>query len=137
MVKTSKCADCGKRLTISAVKCAKCGSPVKMSTVPSNKSDTTLEKKGVMWAYITGTLFIVTGLGAFQIGILPALLLIFGGVLALPLVRVGLVKMSGFATDKPLIIASTVLIIFGVISYTSSVKSDRLDKIAADTSVNE
>lgn len=134
MPHTSKCSQCNKRLTINATNCSKCGTPAQ-SLAPT--IDPQQEKKSTIWAYVTGTLFTITGLGAFQIGILPAVMLIIGGILVLPFVRASLLKASGFATDKPFIIASTVLIIFGIMGYISAVKSDRVENMEKVAIVNE
>ena len=137
-----KCASCGKKIKANAVTCPKCQIPIASAVksvhkTPADIATKKAERKGAIWAYITGTLFIITGLGAFQISLLSALMLIFGGILALPFVRAGLVKLSGFSTDKFLIVASAVLIISGVIGYTSSVKNDRLDSMASDTAISD
>ncbi len=134
MSNKTNCASCGKRINTNATMCPKCRGAAKVVAEPVDKK---AERKGTLWAYITGTLFILTGLGAFQISLLSALMLTFGGILALPFVRVGLVKISGFSTDKFLVIASAVLIIFGVIGYTSSVKNERLESMDSDTTINE
>ncbi|MDN5565812.1 MAG: zinc ribbon domain-containing protein [Psychrobacter sp.] len=130
----TECASCGKRINANATLCPKCGGVAK---VVAPLVDKKAERKGALWAYITGTLFIITGLGAFQIGMISAIMLILGGTLALPFVRAGLVKLSGFKTDKFLVIISAILIIGGVIGYTSSVKSDRLDRIESTAAASE
>ncbi len=129
MANPTKCVSCGKKITANATKCPKCQTPV-----PSNAliADKKAERKGALWAYLTGTLFIITGLGAFGISVISAIMLILGGALALPFVRAGLVKMSGFKTDKFLVILSAILIIGGVIGYTSSVKNDRLERVESE-----
>ena len=144
MANLIKCARCGEKIKANAVTCPKCHAPVASKAKAVNKipADNTLdnkkaERKGALWAYITGTLFIITGLGAFQISLLSALMLILGGVFALPFVRAGLVKLSGFRSDRFLVIASAILIIFGIMGYTSSVKNDRLESMESDTTINE
>lgn len=134
MANPTKCVSCGKKITANATKCPKCQTPV-----PSNAliADKKAERKGALWAYLTGTLFIITGLGAFGISVISAIMLILGGALALPFVRAGLVKMSGFKTDKFLVILSAILIIGGVIGYTSSVKNDRLERVENTAAVSE
>ena len=134
MTNPTQCVSCGKKITANVTKCPKCQTPVPSNALIADKKS---ERKGTLWAYLTGTLFIITGLGAFQIGIIPAIMLILGGALALPFVRAGLVKLSGFKTDQFLVIVSAILIIGGVIGYTSSVKSDRLDRIENTTVVSE
>ena len=129
MANPTKCLSCGKKITANATKCPKCQTSVPNDTLVADKK---AERKGALWAYLTGTLFIITGLGAFQIGIISAIMLILGGALALPFVRAGLVKMSGFKTDKFLVILSAILIIGGVIGYTSSVKNDRLERVESE-----
>lgn len=130
----TECASCGKRINTNATICPKCGGAAKVVAKPVDKK---AERKGTIWAYLTGTLFILTGLGAFQIGMISAIMLILGGALALPFVRTGLVKLSGFKTDRFLVIVSAILIIGGVIGYTSSVKSDRLEGVEGDVMVDE
>lgn len=124
-----KCTGCGKRLNNSVTMCPKCHGAVKLVAQPNDKS---AERKSTIWAYVTGLLFILTGLGAFQIGLLPAVTLTLGGILVLPFIRAALVRMSGFATDKPFIILSTILIICGAISYVYTVKGDRLERIESE-----
>ena len=136
MANPINCASCGKKLTAKAITCPKCRTPVSSAT-DNPLASTKPDKKGTLWAYVTGTLFIITGLGAFQISLLSALMLILGGVFALPFVRAGLVKLTGFSNDKFLIIASAVLIIVGTIGYTSSVKSDRLASVESDSNNSE
>ncbi|WP_350561148.1 hypothetical protein [Psychrobacter sp. CAL346-MNA-CIBAN-0220] len=126
MANLIKCSDCGKKISATAIVCPKCSASVQHSI---EQADRKAENKSTIWAYATGILFIITGLGAFQISISSALMLIIGGTLALPLVRKGLVKHNLFPTDRPLIMASAAMIIFGVIGYTSAVKSDRLKNI--------
>ena len=134
MANKTECMSCGKRINANATICPKCGG---MTKVVAAAVDNKAERKGAIWAYLTGTLFIITGLGAFQIGTLSAIMLIFGGALILPFVRAALVKMSGFKTDKFLVILSTILIIGGVIGYISSVKSDRLERTEGNVMVDE
>ena len=126
MANKINCASCNKRINANAKICPKCGGATKViAPLVAKKS----ERKGTLWAYLTGTLFIITGFGAFQIGVISAIMLIFGGALALPIVRAGLVKLSGFKTDRFLVIVSAILIIGGVIGYTSSVKNERLARM--------
>ena len=134
MANKTECASCGKRINVNATICPKCGGAAKVVAPPVDKK---AERKGALWAYITGTLFIITGLGAFQIGMISAIMLIFGGALALPFVRAGLVKLSGFKTDRFLVILSAILIIGGAIGYISSVKNDRLDRIENTAAASE
>lgn len=134
MANPTKCLSCGKKITANVSKCPKCQTPVPSNTLVADKK---AERKGALWAYLTGTLFIITGLGAFQIGIISAIMLILGGALALPIVRAGLVKLSGFKTDKFLVIVSAILIIGGVIGYTSSVKNERLERVENTAAVSE
>ena len=129
MANKTECASCGKRINANATICPKCGGAAKVVAEPV---DNKAERKGKLWACLTGTLFIITGLGAFQIGMISAIMLILGGALALPFVRAGLVKLSGFKTDKFLVIVSAILIIGGVIGYTSSVKNDRLERVEGE-----
>ena len=134
MANKTECASCGKRINVNATICPKCGGAAKVVAPPVDKK---AERKGALRAYITGTLFIITGLGAFQIGMISAIMLILGGALALPFVRAGLVKLSGFKTDRFLVILSAILIIGGAIGYISSVKNDRLDRIENTAAASE
>ena len=134
MAKLIKCSNCGKKVDSSAHACLNCNTTVQSSVEEANKQ---AEKKSRLWAYATGILFIMTGLGAFQISIPSALMLIIGGTLALPFVRKTLIARNLFPTDKPLIIASAAMIIFGVIVYTQAVKSDRIQRIEDSSEVIE
>jgi glucose dehydrogenase len=127
-----KCFDCGKKVDVTAKVCPNCSASVQQSV---EKADRRAENKSAIWAYATGVLFIITGLGAFQISVPSALMLIIGGTLALPLLRKMLIKRNVFPTDKPLIIASAAMIIFGVIGYTQAVKSDRLKNMEENPEV--
>lgn len=134
MANKIECMSCGKRINANATLCPKCGGAAKVVTPLIDKK---AERKGTIWAYLMGTLLILTGLGAFQIGVIPAVMLILGGTLALPFVRAALVRMSGFKTDKFLVILSAILVISGVIGYISSVKNDRLERVENTAGVSE
>lgn len=127
MAKLIKCSDCGKKISANANACPNCGAPARYS---AELDRINADARSTRWAYIIGVFSILLGLLAFSAGIFPALLLIIGGLLALPFVRNGLIERNFSSTNKPLVIVSAVLIIFGVISYKDKAESKHLEYIA-------
>lgn len=113
MAKLIKCSDCGKRVSVNAQACPNCGAPVGYSIEDERRRST---NRGTALSYIIGVFFIITGLGAFSTGFLPAVMLTIGGILALPVARRALIVRNFSASHIPFVIASAALIVFGTIS---------------------
>lgn len=110
MANKIKCSGCGKSINANAQFCPNCNG----------------EKKGSIWGYILGGLFILSGLGALSTGILPALILIAGGALALPITRRALIQRNPLLTHKLMVIVSAILIVFGSLGVTFKKQSERM-----------
>ena len=109
MANKIKCSGCGKNINANAQFCPNCNG----------------EKKESIWGYILGGFFILSGLGALSTGILPALILIAGGALALPITRRALIQRNSSLTHKLMVIVSAILIVFGSLSVTFKKQSER------------
>lgn len=110
MANKIKCSGCGKSINANSQFCPNCNG----------------EKKGSIWGYILGGLFILSGLGALSTGILPALILIAGGALALPITRRALIQRNPSLTHKLMVIVSAILIVFGSLGVTFKKQSERM-----------
>lgn len=109
MANKIKCSGCGKNINANAQFCPNCNG----------------EKKESIWGYILGGFFILSGLGALSTGILPALILIAGGALALPITRRALIQRNSSLTHKLMVIVSAILIVFGSLSVTFKKQSEQ------------
>lgn len=126
MAQLIKCSDCGKKISVNANACPNCGAPVHYS---SEEAQRISANRGTALSYIIGVFFIITGLGAFSTGFLPAVLLTVGGVLALPVARRALIERNFSASHAPFVIASAVLIIFGTVSLITKKQENHLKYI--------
>lgn len=126
MAKLIKCSDCGKKISVNANACPNCGAPAQQSVDDDRRIS---GNRKTMLGYVLGAFFIVSGLGAFTTGFLPAILLIAGGILALPVTRRALIERNFSNSHTPFVIASTILIIFGTIMLNSKKQENHLEYI--------
>lgn len=126
MAKLIKCSDCRKKISVNANACPNCGAPVQQSA--DNDRRISGNRKTAL-GYVLGAFFIVSGLGAFTTGFLPAILLIAGGILALPVARRVLIDRNFSNSHTPFVIASAILIIFGTIMLNSKKQENHLKYI--------
>lgn len=126
MARLIKCSDCGKKISVNANACPNCGAPAQQSV--DNDRRISGNRKTAL-GYVLGAFFIVSGLGAFTTGFLPAILLIAGGVLALPVARRALIARNFSNSHTPFVIASAILIIFGTIMLNSKKQESHLKYI--------
>ena len=125
MAKLIKCSDCGKKVSVNAQACPNCGAPV--SVQKSNSMG--VKKDGTKWSYIFGVFFILMSISAFATSFFAGVMILIGGVLALPVAQRALIVRNIISTRTPIVIASAVLIIVGTFITINKSRSDREDFI--------
>lgn len=125
MANLIKCSDCGKKISINAQACPNCGAPA--PTQISNSMD--VKKDSTKWGYIFGVFFILMSTSAFATSFFAGVMILIGGVLALPVAQRALIVRNITSTRAPIIIASAVLVIIGTFITINKSQSDRKDFI--------
>lgn len=125
MAKLIKCSDCGKKVSVNAQACPNCGAPV--SVQKSNSVG--VKKDSAKWGYIFGVFFILMSTSAFATSFFAGVMILIGGVLALPVAQRALIVRNITLTRTPIVIASAVLIIVGTFITINKSRSDREDFI--------
>lgn len=125
MAKLIKCSDCGKKVSVNAQACPNCGAPV----LAQRSNSLGVKKDSTKWGYIFGVFFILMSVSAFATSFFAGVMILIGGVLALPVAQRALIVRNITSTSTPIIVASIVLVIAGTLITINKSQSDREDFI--------
>lgn len=125
MAKLIKCSDCGKKVSINAQACPNCGAPA----LAQRSNSLGVKKDSAKWGYIFGVFFILMSVSAFATSFFAGVMILIGGVLALPVAQRALIVRNITSTSAPIIIASVILVIIGTLITINKSQSDREDFI--------
>lgn len=125
MAKLIKCSDCGKKISVNANTCPNCGAPV----LAQRSNSLGVKKDSAKWGYIFGVFFILMSVSAFATSFFAGVMILIGGVLALPVAQRALIVRNITSTSAPIIIASVILVIIGTLITINKSQSDREDFI--------
>lgn len=131
MAKLINCADCNRKVSINADVCPSCGSPVKnqpniqKQRVKQEKDDVRKAKQTVVYNYIAAALFIILGFLVLDYSLFGGLLIMLGGVLILPIIKLLIIEKKPMINRMLLNVVSGVLIISGFMVIYSAMNESR------------